>query len=257
MLAAIRQGRSIYANIHSAIRYLLATNVSEILVMFGGVAGGLGQPLTPLQLLWINLVSDIFPVITLATQPPEPDIMLKPPRDPNESFLDRRDLADVGAASALISAGSLGAYLWAIRRYGRGQQAGAIAFTSLATGQLLHMLSAHSRSLSLFHRDGRNLSPSMLLALASGLAMQAMLIAVPPLRRLLGLSPLSLPDVAACTLGASLPLLANEGIKAARCRESRLLEAPQPACHAPQRETRIDAQSEFDSSTPVPGLAAV
>ena len=82
MLIAVSEGRTIYNNIRKTVHYLLSTNMSEIMVSSVAISAGLGEPLTAMQLLWINLVSDIFPGLALALEPPEPDILTRPPRDP-------------------------------------------------------------------------------------------------------------------------------------------------------------------------------
>jgi Ca2+-transporting ATPase len=82
LIVAVSQGRTIYNNIRKSIHFLLATNLSEIVVMFTAIAAGMGQPLNPMQLLWINLITDIFPGLALALEPPEPDVLRQPPRDP-------------------------------------------------------------------------------------------------------------------------------------------------------------------------------
>ena len=86
MLIAVSEGRTIYNNIRKTVHYLLSTNMSEIMVSSVSISAGLGEPLTAMQLLWINLVSDIFPGLALALEPPEPDILLRPPRDPAKRY---------------------------------------------------------------------------------------------------------------------------------------------------------------------------
>ena len=131
MVIAIAHGRAVYANIRKSIHFLLSTNLSEILVMLAGIGLGPGQPLTPLQLLWINLLSDVFPSLALALEPPEPDILNRPPRDPDVPIVGRSDLRRIGIESAFLSAGSLGAYLLGLARYGPGPRAGTMAFLTL------------------------------------------------------------------------------------------------------------------------------
>src|SRR5574341_1808662 len=84
MIVAISQVRTIYTNIRKSVHFLLSTNLSEIMVMFTAIAAGLGQPLSAMQLLWINLISDIFPGLALALEPPEPDVLSRPPRSPED-----------------------------------------------------------------------------------------------------------------------------------------------------------------------------
>ena len=79
LAVAVERGRATYVNVRKSIRYLLATNLSEILVVLGATSAGFGEPLTVMQLLWINLVSDVLPGLGLAFEPPEPGLMQRPP----------------------------------------------------------------------------------------------------------------------------------------------------------------------------------
>jgi P-type Ca2+ transporter type 2C len=153
MIHAVEQGRTIYGNVRKSIHFLLATNFSEIEVMLTAVAMGLGQPLNPMQLLWINLITDIFPALALALDPPDPEILNKPPRDPQEPIIQRPELKRMGLESAAITAGTLGSYGYALARYGPGPKACTHAFTSLTLTQLLHSYSCRSSQRSLFSHD--------------------------------------------------------------------------------------------------------
>jgi P-type Ca2+ transporter type 2C len=213
MAVAVSQGRTIYRNIRKSIHFLLATNLSEITVMFAAIAAGIGQPLNPMQLLWINLVSDIFPGLALAMEPPEPEVLSLPPRNPEEPILRASDLKRITFESTAISAGALASYGYGIARYGIGPQAGTMAFTSLTAGQLLHALSCRSQTHRLFERHG--LAPNRPLGIAVGgsLAVQFLSLLLPPLRTLLGVTPLGLADWLVAAGGAVLPLVVNEATK--------------------------------------------
>ncbi|HET6489923.1 MAG TPA: cation-transporting P-type ATPase, partial [Syntrophales bacterium] len=210
MLVAISQGRTIYNNIRKSIHYLLSTNMSEIMVMFAGISLGLGQPLTAMQLLWINLITDIFPGLALALEPPEPDVMSQPPRDPGEPIVMPSDFKRLLFESSVISAGSLAAFGYGIVRYGRGPQASSIAFLSLTCSQLLHALSCRSKRHSIFERDGLPPNPWLTGALAGSFAVQGLAMLVPGVRGLLGIAPIGLIDCAVIGGGAVLPLLVSE-----------------------------------------------
>src|SRR6185503_5440651 len=87
---AVEEGRSIYDNIRKFVHYLLATNAGEVLLMFGAVLIGWPAPLVAIQILWINLVTDALPAMALGVEPPEPDVMQRPPRLPNERVITKR-----------------------------------------------------------------------------------------------------------------------------------------------------------------------
>jgi Ca2+-transporting ATPase len=90
---AIREGRAVFENLRKAVHYIVGTNASEILLMFTSTAIGLGQPLNPRLLLWINLITDVFPALALAMETADPDIMSRPPRNPAVGVISRGEYA--------------------------------------------------------------------------------------------------------------------------------------------------------------------
>jgi Ca2+-transporting ATPase len=217
MIVAISQGRTIYFNIRKTIHYLLSTNMSEIMVMFTATAAGLGQPLNAMQLLWINLVTDIFPGLGLALEPPEPDVLSRPPRDPGEPILQKKDFKRITFESAALSSGALGAYGYGILRYGFGPKASTLAFMGLTYGQIIHALSCRSKDRSLMSqiREPGSSPPNRYFQVAIGgtLALQTLTFLVPGLRSLLGITPLGLTDYLVVGGSAFWPLLVNEMTK--------------------------------------------
>jgi Ca2+-transporting ATPase len=213
MIVAVSRGRTIYNNIRKSVHFLLSTNTSEIMVMLAATATGIGQPLNAMQLLWLNLVTDIFPGLALALEPPEPDVLSQPPRDPNEPIIQKSDFKRIIFESAALSASSLSAYSYGISRYGIGAQASTIGFMSLTMAQLLHTLSCRSQKHSIFSE--KKLPPNQYLTVALGgsFALQILAAAVPGLRSLLKLTPISILDGAVIGASALLPLLVNEGTK--------------------------------------------
>ncbi len=105
--------------------------MSEIIVMFAGTALGIGQPLNAMQLLWLNLVTDIFPGLALGLEPPEPDIMTQPPRDPTAPIVGAADFRRIAIEATTLSASTLSAYGYGIFRYGIGARASTIGFMSM------------------------------------------------------------------------------------------------------------------------------
>ncbi len=217
MVAAVSHGRTIYNNIRKSLRFLLSTNLSEIIVTFGAVAGGLGHPLNSMQLLWINLMSDVFPAIALSLEPPEPDVLKKPPRNPGEPIVKGSDFKRISVEASMLSASAIGAYVYGIMRYGSGPRASTMAFTSLTTAQLLHAISCRSETHSIFdkYRNRSPLPPNKYLNIALGgsLFLQVLTFTIPGLRNILRIAPISILDGIIVGGSAILPLLINEGIK--------------------------------------------
>jgi Ca2+-transporting ATPase len=216
MIIAVSYGRTIYNNIRKSLHFLLSTNMSEIMVMFSAITLGLGQPLNAMQLLWINLLSDIFPGLALALEPPEPDVLNHPPRPAQEEIIKPSDFKRITFESAVLSAGALSAYGYGIARYGIGPQAGTLAFTSLTIGQLLHSLSCRSDHISIFDQEKLPANRYLNIALGGSLFLQVLAMAVPGLRSLLGITTIGLMDGAVIGASALLPLFVNEITKTQR-----------------------------------------
>ncbi len=217
MIAAVSHGRTIYRNIRKSLHFLLSTNMSETIVTFGAIAGGIGQPLNAMQLLWINLISDIFPAIALSLEPPEPDVMKKPPRNPNEPIIRKSDFKKITIEASVISASALGAYLYGIMRYGMGPKASTVSFMSLTVAQLLHAISSRSETHNVFDtfRNRPALPPNRYLNMAIGgsLILQVLTLAVPGLRNILKITPIGVLDGLVVGGSAVLPFLINESAK--------------------------------------------
>jgi Ca2+-transporting ATPase len=210
---ALERGRTTYGNIRKAIHYLLATNLSEILVMLTTTALGAAAPLTPIQLLWINLISDIFPALGLAFEPPERNVLEQPPRDPQEPLLTPAQMRLMAREGMVITAGSLAAYGYARLRYGSSKNPGTIVFPSLVGAQLLHALTCRSTTYGLFSTRRSPSNRPLTLAITGSAALQIGIVTIPILRRLMGISPLGALDAVIALAGAVVPFLANEAAK--------------------------------------------
>lgn len=213
IIVAIRHGRTLYGNVRKSLRFLLATNLSEILVMVGATAAGLRQTLTPMQLLWINLMTDVFPALALALEPPESDVMQEKPRDAAEAILRTGDLRRVAVEGMVISGSALAACAYGNLRYGPGARAGTMTFLSLITAQMLHALTCRSDHYGLFKPGKSTPNPYLQLALGGSLLIQVLALLIPQLRRLLGLSPIGVADAAITATAALLPYVVNEAAK--------------------------------------------
>ncbi len=220
MLVAVRQGRTIYRNIRKSVRFLLSTNLSEIAVMLVALGAGMGQPLSAMQLLWINLVTDVFPGLALAVEQPEADVMTEPPRSESQPIVQVSDFPAIAAESGVISASALAAYGYGVARYGAGARAATLAFTSLTGAQLLHAISCRSETHTVFDSAPLPPNPYLLAALAGSIAVQGLTFVVPGLRSLLGITSIGALDGLVIGASALLPLFVNEAIKKSRARSA-------------------------------------
>ncbi|WP_437758650.1 cation-translocating P-type ATPase [Sorangium sp. So ce1389] len=217
---AVCEGRRLHDNVRRAIAYFVATNASEVLAMLAGALAGV-SPLTPLQLLWINLLTDVAPALALALEPAEPGVMRRPPRDPRARLFGPRDVRALAADAARMSGASLAAYALG----GRGA-AGTRAFTALVTAQLLHILACRAGAGA--GAAGRAAEPSpradnphVARALAATSALQALALGSPALRRLLGAERLRAGELALAVAAGALPSLlrGSGGLSAGAGRE--------------------------------------
>jgi Ca2+-transporting ATPase len=216
LIHALAGGRTTYGNIRKSVHFFLSTNMTEIIVMFMCMALGLGFPLNVMQLLWINIISDIFPGLALSREEAEPDIMDQHPRPAGAPLFSGSDFRNMALESGIISAGALAAYGYGISRYGHGPQAGSLAFQTLVFGQLLHAFSCRSEHRSLFDQKRPPNNPYLNLAVGGSLALQTLTMFIPGLRGFLGLTPPTVIDTAVIGASALLPFLANESRKLAQ-----------------------------------------
>ena len=213
MIVAVRQGRAIHDNLRKSIRYLLAATMGEVIVRFAGVALNFQIP-TPF--FWVNL---LLPALALAMEPPEPDVMQRPPRPSGKPIVGSDDFKKIAFQGGTISLGALTACSYGISRYGLSAQAGTVAFLGLSAAQLLHALNARSERASIFQQKGPGAptSPSrnayLWLSIGGTLLLQSAALSIPGARSLLGLAPISLLDGAVIAGAAALPLLINEAAK--------------------------------------------
>jgi Ca2+-transporting ATPase len=222
MLLAIEHGRVIHADIKKAVHFILATNLSEIMLTFLAVAAGFGEGLSPMQLLWINLVSDIFPELALALQPGESDVLLKPPRDASAKMFSKKELRQMVLESGFLTAGALAVYTYGITRYGLSNRARSVSFLALSAAQLLHAFSTRSERTNIFGTERAEPNPYLPVSVVGGIGLTVLMQLIPVTRRWLGSGAMPILDWAVATAGAIGPLLANEMVKAARSAPARL-----------------------------------
>jgi Ca2+-transporting ATPase len=205
LVTAIERGRATHDNIRRALRYLLATNMSEIVLMLGVVATGLGQPLTPTQLLWVNVVTDVLPALGLSFELPEKNLMSRPPRSPTQPIIEPSEFGKLSRDAVLIAGSGLLAQVYGGLRYGASKRAGAVGFAGLVAGQLLYALRCRSRPDGTAPEE-RESNPWFGRALGTSAAIQLAALLLPGFRRLFG-GPIGLMDMAVALGSGALPLL--------------------------------------------------
>lgn len=145
---AVQEGRIIYSNIKKFVSFLLSCNIGEILIVLVSILMKLPVPLLPIQLLWLNLVTDSFPALALGVEKGDEDIMNQPPRDPQEPILDKKTSIRITVQSIAITIATIGAYQYGLHHFTEHSLEGArtIAFVTLILAELLRSYSARSES---------------------------------------------------------------------------------------------------------------
>jgi Ca2+-transporting ATPase len=228
IVAAVEEGRAIYENIQKFLRYLLSSNAGEVMTMFLGVvgAGALGLyldggrlvvPLVPTMILWMNLLTDALPALALGLDPPAPDVMRRPPRDPRTEAITPRmwlDIAGIGTVMAVCTLGVMdlalpGGFL-ASSWPGPGgpERAQTLAFTTLVFFQLWNVFATRSEEKTAF--AGLFTNPWLWLAVLCSLALQVLAVSWGPLQRAFGTVGLSLGEWGLCLTVSSVVVWLGE-----------------------------------------------
>ncbi len=227
IVSAVRQGRAIFSNIRKFLRFLLSSNIGEVLTMFLGVvfAGALGLdregavavPLLATQILWINLLTDSAPALAIGVDPPDDDLMDRPPRRIDDRVIDREmwvGIVFVGLVMAAVTLFALdlhmpGGLVEGDRPLVEGR---TVAFTTLVLAQLFNCVNARSDRTSAFHHLFAN--PWLWGAIALSAALQVAVVHLSVLNDAFDTVPLSAADWLLCVVLASAVLWADEARKA-------------------------------------------
>ena len=198
IIEAIRLGRATYANIRKVLRYLVSTNASETFIMLSAALIGAAAPLTPMQLLWLNVASDPLPALALGLEPPEADVLDQPPHDPRAPILSRYDFRRILLEGTVMGTAALGVFLLT----GGGPRASTITFHSLTAIQLVHALTSRSDTQGILAEATRPMNPVLYGAIAASAGLQVAAQIVPLTRRVLRLAPLGASDLV--TIGGTV-----------------------------------------------------
>jgi Ca2+-transporting ATPase len=190
IVAAVEQGRVIYANIRKFVYYLLSCNIAEIAVIFIAILAGLPSPLTPIQLLWLNLITDGAPALALGLEKGDPDTMDRSPRPAKEPIVNRTMRIGIAAQTIAIAGVTLTAYLLGLRAAPDMPQVGeTMAFVTLSFSELLRAFTARSERFPLY-RLGVFSNRAMIYAVASSLALLLLVLYTPFLQPVFDTYPL-------------------------------------------------------------------
>ncbi len=152
IVGAVKEGRTIYDNIVKFVRFQLSTNIGAILTVLGASLLGFPTPFTPIQILWVNIIMDGPPAMTLGVEPARDGIMQTPPRAPDAAILTGRRLLKLGLYGLTMAAGTLGAYAWG-NQHGGHDYAVTLAFTTFVLFQFFNIFNARAEHGSAFNRQ--------------------------------------------------------------------------------------------------------
>lgn len=213
IVAAIREGRTIFDNLKKFIYFLLSCNISEVLVMFLAMVFGMPLPLLPVQILWINLVTDGLPAMALGIDVPEPGVMGQPPRRKEERVLATNKQLNLAWQGVLMTAGALLSYVIALYALKTGlTEARTVLFTTLVLAQLFHTFNSRSETKSAL-RVGLFSSTPLLAALGASFLLQLAVIYIPFLRPLFHTEPINIVNWLLILTLSILPVIGIEIIK--------------------------------------------
>ncbi|NJL85728.1 MAG: cation-transporting P-type ATPase, partial [Leptolyngbyaceae cyanobacterium SM1_1_3] len=206
IVAATEEGRVVYDNIRRFVKYILGSNIGEVLTIAASplIIGMADVPLTPLQILWMNFVTDGFPALALAVEPPDPNVMKRPPYNPQESIFARglgAYMVRIGLVFAVIS---IALMYWAFTHTSNHTENGldpnrwkTMVFTTLCIAQMGHAIAVRSSTRLTIEMSPFS-NPFVLIAVILTTVLQLMLIYVEPLREFFGTHLLSLAELLAC-----------------------------------------------------------
>jgi Ca2+-transporting ATPase len=192
---------------------MLSQNLAEIIAIFVPIVAGWALPLMPLQVLWVNLVTDVFPAFALALEPASRDTMTVPPRR-HDTLLGGPLFRMIVWQAGVLGAVVLAAYAWALGAYGAGAHARTVALFALVGVQIGHTFNCRSRTRSLF--DGLLHAPYLWIATAAVVALQLAAAYVPAIRNVLGVVTPVAADWGVFAIAIAAPMAFVETVKAIR-----------------------------------------
>ncbi|ROV69625.1 MULTISPECIES: cation-translocating P-type ATPase [Streptomyces] len=219
IVRAVREGRTIYDNIVTFVRFQLSTNMGAIFTLLATVLAGLPAPLSAIQLLWVNIIMDGPPAMALAIDPPQDNVMQRPPRPPGERILNARRLAAVTRSGAVMATGTLAVFAGA-RHLSDAATAATMAFTTFVLFQLCNALASRNEGRPVLGRHQLH-NRALWACLAAVLTLQFIAVELPAAQGIFDTVSLSPVQWATCFATASTVLLAEHAWRAVQERSGR------------------------------------
>jgi magnesium-transporting ATPase (P-type) len=219
--AAVEEGRKVYDNIRKSILFILPTSAAEALTIMLAVLFGYVLPITPVQILWINMITAVTLGLALAFEPAEDDVMARPPRPAGEALLSRFLLWRTGFVALLLLAGTFGLFVEAETGGDSLERARTIAVNMLVLFEIVYLVNCRRMVASVVNRSGLLGSRAVLIAIATVLVLQMLFTYAPPMQALFGAAPLGLLPWLKIALAAGLVFALIELEKAWQRRRGR------------------------------------
>jgi len=211
--AAVEEGRTVYDNLRRAVVYVLPTSTGQAAMVLVAVLLGMTLPITPVQILWVNMVTAVTLSMAIAFERPEPGIMARPPRDPAEPLVNRFMFWRVGFVTLLLVLTSFGMFLWETARGTDLQTARTAAVNMLVIGQIFYLFNCRRLTASVLSLEGLFGNRRILQAVALLLVLQGLFSYWPWMQSLFGTSPLDADSWMVMTLAGLGLMLVVEAEK--------------------------------------------
>ena len=207
---AVREGRAIYDNIRKSILFMLPTNGGQVLIVIAAILLQLALPLTPAQVLWINMVTSCTLGLALIAEPAEPGLMRRPPRAPGAPLLDALLVWRLLLVAVLMASGGLGLFFWELERGTSLEVARTMAVNTVVLGQMAYLFSSRHLFASVLNREGLLGNPWVILTVLVCASLQLLFTYSPLMHRLFGSAPLDAGEWLKAAVAGLLVLLGAE-----------------------------------------------
>lgn len=189
---AVEEGRTVYDNLRKALLFILPTNGGEALTIFFAILLGLALPLTPVQVLWINMITAVTLALALAFEPPEAEVMKRNPRDPRAGLLSAYFLWRIGLVSVIMCAGTFGMFAWMQAQGATEELARTVAVNTMVMFEAFYLLNTRFIFAPVLNARGLFGSRPVLLAIGLVVLFQILFTYAPFMQQLFGTEPLAL-----------------------------------------------------------------